>query len=95
MPRPKPRENRTCGYHAPVVGSGEPIRACPVCGTPPRGRQRSACSGRCGAAKTRRRRTEAQSERDQQVRDLLDAAVRILREGRCRSPCPGGEGDGE
>ncbi len=62
----------------PVVGSSRPFS---VCGEPMLGRRTSACSNRCRAAKSRRRRTEAQTERDQRVRDLLTAALREV-EGR-------------
>ena len=62
-----------------VVASSRP---CPVCGTPLTGRQASACSGRCRAAKSRRGRVEAQAERDLRVWELLAAAVRVLNRGR-------------
>jgi predicted nucleic acid-binding Zn ribbon protein len=58
-----------------VVGSRG---RCTVCGARLRGRQRSDCSDRCRAAKSPRRRTEAQTERDQRVRELLDAALRMV-----------------
>jgi len=42
------------------------------------GRRTSACSDKCRAAKSRRRRAEAQTERDRRVRELLEPAVRVL-----------------
>jgi len=57
---------------ASVVASG---RACPVCGTPLRGRQES-CSARCRAAKSRRGRVPVKAEELRNlravVRDALD-----------------------
>ncbi len=65
-----------------VIDSGEPSRGlCPICGTPLRGRQTSACSDRCRSAKSRRKRSEALTERDQRVRGLLEAAMRVLAGG--------------
>jgi hypothetical protein len=49
----------------------------PGCGRPLRGRQR-ACSNVCRAALSRRRRDEAQAARDQEIRGLLEAALRRL-----------------
>jgi predicted nucleic acid-binding Zn ribbon protein len=63
-----------------VVGSGEPSRACPICGRALSGRQKSACSDRCRATLSRSRRAEALQVRDQEVRKLLLAAIRILNE---------------
>lgn len=42
------------------------------------GRKTSACSDKCRAAKSRRQRSGAQVERDQRVRELLEAVVRVL-----------------
>ncbi len=58
-----------------VVASPRP---CPVCGEAMTGRKTSACSDRCRAAWSRRRRAEAQTERDRRVRELLEAAMRII-----------------
>lgn len=57
---------------------GAPRRPCPVCGAPLTGAKTSACSDRCRAAKSRRRRADALTERDRLVRELLEAAVRAL-----------------
>lgn len=59
----------------PVVGSPG---CCPICGVPLTGRQTSACSDRCRAAKSRRQRAEGQAERNRRVRELLEAAVRLV-----------------
>ena len=61
-----------------VVGSGGPSCACPVCGAPLQGRQTSACSDRCRAALSRRKRARAQSEKERRVRELLGEAMRVL-----------------
>jgi hypothetical protein len=58
-----------------VVASRGP---CPVCGEAMTGRRTSACSDRCRAAKSRRQRIDAQTEREGRVRELLEAAVRVL-----------------
>jgi len=65
-----------------VVCSREPSQdTCPVCGTPLRGRQRSACSDRCRAALSRRRRipVRAQDLRDLRVlvRETVDRVSEI------------------
>lgn len=62
-----------------VVASSRP---CPVCGQAMTGRRASACSDKCRAAKSRRRRTGTQIERDQRVLALLAAAVQVLSAGR-------------
>lgn len=55
-----------------VIGSGEGSRPpCPTCGTPLRGRQRSACSDRCRAAKSRRRRIPFPLEQAREIRHLV------------------------
>lgn len=56
---------------------GAPVRPCPGCGGPLEGRRR-ACSARCRAALSRRRREEARRERDREIRGLLVAALRAL-----------------
>ena len=71
----------------PVVGSGEPIRPCPVCGRPLTGRQTSACSDRCRAIRSRRERAAALA------RDLQAVASTLRRladrvESLGRMDCP-------
>ena len=54
------------------------IRPCPICGGSMTGRRQSACSDRCRAAKSRRKRAAAQAERDRGVRELLERALAKL-----------------
>ncbi len=61
-----------------VVGSGGAIRICPICNRLLTGRQTSACSDKCRAALSRRRRAEGLCERDRRVCELLEAAVWVL-----------------
>jgi predicted nucleic acid-binding Zn ribbon protein len=63
-----------------VLGFGGAIRICPICNRPLTGRQTSACSDKCRAALSRRRRAEGQLEKNRRVRELLQAAVRVLSE---------------
>jgi len=76
MPAACPKPARA-PLSAAVIGSPEPL--CPVCSTARGGRLwKSACSARCRAALSRRRRAEAQSGRDRKVRELLKAALRMV-----------------
>ncbi len=52
-----------------------PDRPCPVCKGPMTGRQKSACSGKCRAETSRRKRKE-------EALAALDEAERALREVR-------------
>src|SRR4029453_12470325 len=54
-----------------------PVPSCPACGKALTPRQR-ACSGRCRAALSRRRQDRAREARDQELRQLLEVALRIL-----------------
>ena len=58
-----------------VVGS--PVR-CPVCGGAMPERRTFACSDKCRAAKSRRERLEEQAEKSRHVRELLEAAMRVV-----------------
>ena len=51
---------------------------CPVCKGPMTGRKISACSGKCRAALSRKRKAEALEERERRVQRLLQEAVRLL-----------------
>jgi predicted nucleic acid-binding Zn ribbon protein len=51
-----------------VLGSPQPV--CAVCGGH-RDRKREACSDRCRAALSRRRRVQAQASRDDELRATL------------------------
>jgi len=59
---------------SPATGDG---RLCPVCGESLKPRQR-VCSGRCRAELSRRRQAQARQARDQQIRELLVAALDML-----------------
>jgi len=61
---------------AGVVGSPQPV--CAVCGEPRELRKREACSGRCRAALSRRRRALSQTTRDREVLAALDAIARLV-----------------
>ena len=67
-----------------VVGSSRPV--CAVCGGPRDPRKREACSDRCRAELSRRRRTDALRARDNEIRALLAAVLRKLEEGRGHGP---------
>ncbi len=58
-----------------------PDRPCPVCKGPMAEQKESACSGRCRAALSRRKRAEAQEERERQAVDraLADRDQRLQR----------------
>jgi len=58
-----------------------PDRPCPVCKAPMTGRQRTACSGRCRAEASRKRKVEFHRGRKRKVRDLLEEALEVLSEG--------------
>ncbi len=58
-----------------------PDRPCPVCKGPMTGRQKSACSGRCRAALSRRKKAQAQEERERRIQGLLEEAVRLMAGG--------------
>jgi predicted nucleic acid-binding Zn ribbon protein len=71
-PKVQPETVRT-----PVVGS----RRCPVCQEVElTGRQR-ACSASCRRERTRQRETAARQARHQEIRVLLETALRKLQEG--------------
>ena len=69
-------------------GPPEPARAplggrllgCPACGKELADGQK-ACSGKCRARLSRRRRTAALRARDSEIRELLVTALRKLEEG--------------
>jgi predicted nucleic acid-binding Zn ribbon protein len=73
-----PLETVRAAVAAPGVAVVASPRPCPVCGQAMTGRKTSACSDRCRATKSRRTRTEGQSEREGRVRELLEAALRVL-----------------
>jgi hypothetical protein len=62
---------------------GKRPRRCQKCGQPFTGRAtRRTCSGRCRAALSRQRESEAQAERDGEIRELLLQALRLLDNAR-------------
>jgi predicted nucleic acid-binding Zn ribbon protein len=62
-----------------VIGSPEPV--CAICGGSLDPRKRAACSAKCRAALSRRRRKDAQRNRDEDIRALLETALKKLEEG--------------
>ncbi len=79
IPDDPPESERAVSTPA-VVGFRDPISGhpCPVCASPLTGRQRVACSDRCRAALSRRRKADALAERERRLRKLLEAALRFL-----------------
>ncbi len=57
---------------------GYPDHPCPVCKGPMAEQKESACSGRCRAEASRKRKAQAQDQRDRKVRRLLEEALGIL-----------------
>ncbi len=53
-----------------------PDRPCPVCKGPMTARQKSACSGKCRAALSRKKKAEVQEERDQRLQRLVETLAR-------------------
>jgi predicted nucleic acid-binding Zn ribbon protein len=53
---------------------------CPVGQKAPIHGGRKVCSGRCRATRSRQRKAEARTERDAEIRALLEAALEKLRE---------------
>ncbi len=80
MPLPSPTaEGRSESERSGVVGSPEPV--CAACGGPRGPRKREACSDRCRAELSRRRRRDALRTRDDEIRALLETALKKLEEG--------------
>jgi len=81
MSLPDPPEKSERAATSPlVVGSGGTIPTCPICTRPLSGRQTSACSDKCRAALSRRRKVEALGALHHEVRELLLKALRVLEE---------------
>ncbi len=53
-----------------------PDRPCPVCKGPMAEQKESACSGRCRAALSRKKKAQAQEERDQRLQRLVETLAR-------------------
>ena len=62
-----------------VIGSSAPV--CAVCGGPRSPRKRETCSDRCRAELSRRRRKDVQRIWDEEIRTLLEVALKKLEEG--------------
>ncbi len=56
-----------------------PDRRCPVCKGPMAEQKESACSGRCRAALSRRKKAQAQEERERRMQALLRETLRLLK----------------
>ncbi len=54
-------------------------RRCETCGAPLTGRQKSACSGRCRAALSRKKKARAQEERDHRPQRLVETLAQEMR----------------
>jgi len=80
MSLPKPLSERSPqGARAPLSVGMVGFRRCLGCGgelAPPR--KGACCSGRCRAALSRQRKAQAERERIEEVRGLLEAALRKL-----------------
>jgi predicted nucleic acid-binding Zn ribbon protein len=81
MPSPSPDAQVSAGtVRAPMIAS--PRGMCEACRAPMVVRKgKRACSGKCRAVLSRRRREDARDVRDREVRALLEAALRTLGEG--------------
>jgi predicted nucleic acid-binding Zn ribbon protein len=55
---------------ARALSSSPMVPSCPICGAALQGKQK-ACSGKCRAALSRRRKAEAETRREQRWRDLV------------------------
>ncbi len=67
------------GERALVTSTGVRYRRCENCGEPLSGRAaKRACSARCRAAWSRRRRAEERAARDREIRGLLEQAQTTL-----------------
>ena len=53
-----------------------PDRRCQVCKGPMAEQKESACSGRCRAALSRRKKAQAQEERDQRLQRMVETLAR-------------------
>jgi predicted nucleic acid-binding Zn ribbon protein len=69
------------GARAPAGAIVLASRTCPVCLKAPIHAHQEVCSGRCRAARSRQRRTEARRERAAEIQALLEAALKKLQEG--------------
>jgi predicted nucleic acid-binding Zn ribbon protein len=75
-PNVPPESVRTLSS-SPMVGS----RRCPVCQEADLTGRQTVCSARCRRERTRQRESAARQARDQEIRALLETALRKLQEG--------------
>ena len=66
----------------PGAGMVASPRPCPVCGAPLRGRQRSACSDKCRAAKSRMRRVPLPVAEAREIRATLTIILEMAYEAK-------------
>jgi predicted nucleic acid-binding Zn ribbon protein len=80
MPRHVPEPEVLLGsVRTFLVGSP---RACPVCQTAVLQGRQTVCSAACRRARSREREAARLGERDAELRRLLEAALRVLNDGR-------------
>jgi len=72
-----PTPGRPSGETAPRI-----TPACPICGGPLHGRQTSACSDKCRAARSRQERARKLTERERRVQAYLLTALETLWEAQ-------------
>jgi predicted nucleic acid-binding Zn ribbon protein len=70
-----------CSGRARALAQGGVVasRTCPICQEAPLTPRQRYCSGRCRANRSRQRK-ETRRERDAEIRTLLEAALKQLRE---------------
>ena len=87
MPRTSlPPESERAAVAAPGVAVVASPRPCPVCGQAMAGRRTSACSDKCRAAKSRRRRLQIPAEDFEAIRARLMTVLEAL--GKLSQPAP-------
>ena len=71
-----PPQRRAHAAPRPMIGS----RQCPICRKQELQGQQTACSAACRGERSRQREAEARRARDQEIRTLLEEALRRLGE---------------
>jgi ferredoxin len=80
--QPQARKQLARSARALLVDGQNDSRLCVNCGAPLRGRASQACTAKCRAAASRRRRKDAQVARDQEIRALVANVERRLRDAQ-------------